>query len=552
MNVIVVAKSLFKRLVTFSWAVLASAALAQPKLPTKIILIPVDDRPATTQFAQMIGGISDVKVITPPTEFFGRFTTPGDPEKILTWLESQDLSKVDAVVISIDMAAYGGLIASRTPDTSYEKAIQRIRRIQQLERKAPKTRFFAFSAITRVSPTALNKTRPYRDVLTKLVLAKTKAAVERRPELVAEIERLRAQLPAGAEADYVTTRNRNHMVQRELIRQAAKGVFDYLILGQDDAQPIGPHVSETAKLNSMAVNLKIRNRVYLCEGIDQHANVLVSRAILKTSQWSPRIRVVYSDDGKRNAVSDYESRQIETNLRDQILASGGEVTTFGQSFDFSLYVNTPKPRSDYFARWLEMLTNEIDQGFPVAVADINLGKTGTGDETLFSALIETGRAKKLLSYAAWNTAGNTLGTAIPSANVYLNARRLPIDPMIREINQQAFLLHRLVNDYEYHRFTRPAAYALQSQLAPGEREETYGPNFESLSKFVERDVLERLNATFKEFFQGKRFYAGTKQYEVKGITGMTAGLPWPRAYEVRIDFKLEASEVDSSAAGDRP
>ncbi len=48
-----------------------------------LILVPIDDRPAVGQFAQIIGSIADHRVITPPREMLGRFTTPGDPAIIV-------------------------------------------------------------------------------------------------------------------------------------------------------------------------------------------------------------------------------------------------------------------------------------------------------------------------------------------------------------------------------------------------------------------------------------------------------------------------------------
>jgi hypothetical protein len=49
--------------------------------------------------------------------------------------------------------------------------------------------------------------------------------------------------------------------------------------------------------------------------------------------------------------------------------------------------------------------------------------------------------------------------------------------------------------------------------------------------------------TFNEGFLGRRFFAGTKQYAFSGITDVSISLPWPRAYEVRLSFHLEATPV---------
>ena len=55
-----------------------------------ITLLPIDDRPAVGQFAQMIGAVADHKVTMPTREMLGRFTQPGDTARLEQWLKSQD------------------------------------------------------------------------------------------------------------------------------------------------------------------------------------------------------------------------------------------------------------------------------------------------------------------------------------------------------------------------------------------------------------------------------------------------------------------------------
>jgi hypothetical protein len=209
----------------------------------------------------------------------------------------------------------------------------------------------------------------------------------------------------------------------------------------------------------------------------------------------------------------------------------------------------PDREPEPFARFQQALTSEIDQGFPVAVADINIGKDGTSDAELFSTLKDGDRMFKLLSFAGWNTAGNSLGTAIPTANIYLLARRLKVDAFRREVAQREFLLHRFVNDYAYHKITRPQAYALIDASPRASREETYGLPFDEVNDFVSTDLKLHLDKYFADDFMGKRFFAGTQQYEVTGLSDVKIFLPWPRAYEVRLEFKIQATPVPAPGAG---
>ncbi len=508
-----------------------------------MLLIPIDDRPATGQFAQMISNIGGVQIELPPAEYLGQFVTPGRADLILSWLSQKDLGQYSAVIVSTDMVAYGGLIASRIPSVGSQLAIERLQRLEAIRRRTPGVPFFAFSAIMRVLPTSTVGNRPWREVLAKYLIRRDRYFQNPDWSNLAEVLRLNAKLPEGVLEEYDLARERNQIVQSELIQMAARGSLDYLILGQDDAQVEGPQIGESASLRSLTESLNAKQKVYFCEGIDQHANILVSRAMLAQVGYVPKIRMVYADPLGTSVTPPYETQPLSTSIREQVIASGAVIANGTDDADYTLYVNTPQPRPAPFAEFVASLKNEVDMGFPIAVADLNLGKSGTGDPNLFQVLNDGNRAMRLLSYAGWNTAGNTLGTSIPAANVYLAARRMPIDALTRELNQRSFLLHRLVNDFEYHRFTRPMAYAFIDRNPPAAREETYGAGLDAVNRLVQEDLGRRLDEVFRSHFKGKRFFAGTRQYEVQQLTQVDINLPWPRAYEVRLGFKIEASEV---------
>jgi hypothetical protein len=103
----------------------------------RILLIPLDSRPAAGQFAQMIGAMNNTTVEIPPLDLLGKFTVPGDVDKIYEWLESQNLDDVSAIIVSGDMLAYGGLIASRVNDVDAYTGVRRL----QHKKPIPKLSF---------------------------------------------------------------------------------------------------------------------------------------------------------------------------------------------------------------------------------------------------------------------------------------------------------------------------------------------------------------------------------------------------------------------------
>lgn len=529
-------------------ATLLAALAAASAFAERILLIPLDSRPAAGQFAQMIGKIAGVDVRMPPYETLGRFTTPGRPDAILDWLAKQDMSDVSAVIASTDMVCYGGLIASRVPDVPAEVAISRARRLVAWAHQNPKVKLYGFSSIMRLAPTATIKASPWRMHLAKYFELKDKWERTGDKDAMRQMKKERLRVPDAEIAKYTAARNRDVLVQKTLITLASHRLFDYLTIGQDDARQYGPFVAETQVLRKLVNELGVGGMVYFCEGIDQHAAMLVSRAILKAHGETPRVRVIPSDASNIALYSAFESKPLWMCLNEQLYASGARPVGPGEECDYTLYLNTPKRRPALFKQFVASIREDLDSGRPVAVADINFGEDGAADPELYWGLWQDNRMMKLLSYAGWNTAGNTMGTAIPAANVYFVARKLPIDPETRELAQKEFLLHRLVNDFAYHHYTRPQAYAMIDTDLHGSREETYGQAFLELNDFVRRDLLKQVDRTFTQQFQGKRFTAGDKEYAFSDIRDVKVFLPWPRAYEVRLSFNLDVLPVSTSAS----
>ncbi len=528
-----------------AWAIAFLACITAFAHAQKILLVPLDSRPAAGQFAQMIGRMANIEVNLPPYEYLGRFTEPGKPDLILDWLERQDLTKVSAVVVSTDMIAYGGLIQSRVDDTPQSVAEDRLKRLLALKKARPEMRLYGFTAIMRLFPTSTRANASWRLNLGRYAELKERWQRTKDKTTKQRLDALATKIPPLEIDRYERTRARNMAISKLLLQQTKSGIYDYLIFGQDDAQPYGPHIPEQKALAAEVGRLQIGGRVYLCEGIDQHSNVLLSRALLRLNSWVPKVRIVYSDEAGRKKIANYESKNVETSLRDQLLASGARPMSTDGVYDYTLYINTPEPRSDRFASFLKNLDEEIDQGFPVAVSDINLGKDGTADLRLFESLWKNGRMVKLLSYAGWNTAGNSMGTSIPAANVYLLARRIQADPLQRELAQREFLLHRYVNDFIYHKYIRPSAYSLIDSLSRASREETYGAEFEQVDALVRVNMTKELTRVFNEQFNGKSFFAGDGQYTFTGLSDVKVFLPWPRAYEVRLEFHMTTQKAGS-------
>lgn len=501
---------------------LCFAALARSE---QVILIPADDRPACTQFVQMVGAMDDIDVIIPPAEIIGKFTTPGDPDKILDWVAKQDLDKCVGVILSADMLCYGGLVASRVHKTTLEQAQKRLDRLFQIKRAHPKTKFLAFSAIMRLNATATAENASWRDALRHFIVQPNAES--------------RSKVPAGVIEDYFAARKRDVQIQKKLIDLAARSTLRFLALGQDDTTVNGPHLNEVQELKQYASAKSANARVKYIQGVDQVALVLLSRLLLERDAYKPRVQVVYADPAARSKVAIYEAVPLARSLADQLETSGSVVVPADETCDYVLYINTPGSTNQQAANLVQKIRQQVGTGLYAALADANLGDNGRADERLFRGLSENREAGGLLSYAAWNTAANTFGTTVPAANIALLAEQNKVDPLKRVPARLKFLVHRLANDFGFNTMTRSQGYALLGANPTTSRDETYGPELKEVEKFVQQDLARRVRQIEFDFVKGQKFNVGEKWYMFGTVENIGIELPWPRLFETKLDFDLQ-------------
>ncbi|MFN3729197.1 MAG: DUF4127 family protein [Fimbriimonadaceae bacterium] len=529
---------------------LAALALVFPAMaPPVVRLAPLDNRPASLQYPQMIGAIAGVEVQTPPESVLGRFERPGNPDHVLVWLEAESRAALTPTIVSADMIAYGGLVASRTSATSEERAIERVRRLAGIRKESDAAPLYVFSAITRLAPTAVVANAKWRDTLVRYVRLREEQRAVPTKDGPARLEHLRKSLPVGVLEDYDKVRRRNLAIQKELIRLVERGVIDYLLLGQDDAAETGPHIRERAELQQLAARLNVSGKVLICEGIDQHASALVSKAVMRQVGFVPKVEIVFSDESKADRAAKFETKSMRESFREQLIACGARQARPDETPDYRLFVNVPEPLPTERAKFMAKLSDALANGDPVALADVNIDSRGMADAVLFDFLRSRKQIPFLKTYGAWNTAGNTFGAAVPAANFVAWNRAAERTGIELERARLEFLLNRIVNDYGYHRWSRPLAYMLVDDSPTAAREEVYGEELMVVSEVVRRDLSRRIIQLFDDQFRGLRVRVVDQEFDVVAIEDPQVRLPWPRAYEVLVEFRLVLQPVPTRRGG---
>lgn len=517
-----------------------------------ITLLPIDDRPAVGQFAQMIGAVADHKVSMPPKELLGRFTTPGDVTRIEQWLKSQDYSKTDALIVSVDMLAYGGLVASHSHKVSFEEAKKRLEFFRWFKSKYPRVSVYAFNAIMGTAPIATAMTRGVHDKLARWAELKDRVPKSGDKKLVAELEQLTKELSPAVIDNYLTVRKRDLQINLAMLDLVKAGTVNDLILLQDDARQFGLHRQDQAVLRAKLKELGIESKVPIYNGTDEVASVLVSRAVLDKFLYKLKVAVIYSSEKSRDEVAPHEDQPLQFTVENQIRAAGGiPVSEFDQS-DYRLFVNAPGTDDEEFDLFLKKLLKELKENRHIALADVLFPAPhhSGADERIIQALKRENLLDRFAGYAAWNKTANTLGTTISHANLRVFFRSKLNDRADRAARTEAahleFLLNRIAGDYLYHDIVKQEVNErLRSEAKADENAYEFTPErYVQINREVSEKLKTRIEQFFAEYFKGRThrlaIYKGVeKTITVNRLSGLNVYLPWPRTVECAIEFKLD-------------
>jgi len=492
------------------------------------VVVPLDDRPVTRQLPQMLGRIAGVDVALPPRALTGKYLTPGDPDGLLRWLASpaapQDPS---AYIVSNDMIAYGGLIASRIPGTSASLAISRLRDLAALRRAHPAASFATFGTVMRLAPTGVPATGAAASFFAAGPIWPAIQHYANLPDppqtdaQIAQAAALRAQAGPALDA-YLATRARDLDVDLFELQLTQQGAFDRLILGQDDAGPVGLHLRDLAALRAYASSWNRDGRAAIEPGADELGMVLTAAALARQAGYVPHIRVVYSRADGALVNDPLEFAPISTTIADIVRACGGVADDRGE---LTLFVRVPGTAPDDETAFEQQIVAAVRSGALAAVADLSFLDSGdmAAQELLPQALIAAGVAGHLAAYASWNTTANTVGTAIPEAIAVAAGKRMgSYDPRAHA----EFMLDRYADDYAFHDFTRPALNAWLTEHGTPDHTYLDPPLGMEAADQTRADLwpraLDLLNTIYPE----------CKDH------GMTITLPWDRTFETELDVRL--------------
>ena len=437
----------------------------------KIGFIPIDNRPVCYLLPKSLSEIDkNIKLFLPNRELLGDLNKSADVNGILNWLN--DLPELDAIVISLDTVAYGGLIPSRRCNDSFDVIKNRIEKLKSIL-LSKNAKIYAFSSIMRISNNNINEEEKeywnnWGKKIFKYSFNKSKFNIEE------------TDIPSEILNDYLTTRERNFNINKIYLDWQKENFFETLIFSKDDCAEYGLNIDEARELESLGGFIKT--------GADEIPLSLLS----KTINGAVKIAPVFLEPKSKDLISNYEDISIEKCVLSQLELAGCEIVE-EKDADIILYVNNFVEKQGEIV--MDIPTKNFDKDWippvkPYMIADVRFANGA--DNAFVEKLFEYDFDNKFYGYSAWNTSANTLGSLICAAKIKFLAKSFD------ELAFKKLQMIRFLDDWGYQ------ANARQSSLV----------NIKSNMKYWENLVCKKFclypNIIYK--------------------------FPWNRSFEVEIEF----------------
>ena len=512
-----------------------------PEIVRRVLLVTLDRRPPCGRFVQDAARIAGVEVVLPPAELLDEYFRPGNCAALRAWT-MEHIAGFDAAILSVDQLLHGGLLASRQMKKTVDDENELLAFLRGLRAAHPDVPLYAFSILPRMTPPDGLCDWEEQKRLMKYSRLKGKIAREARPkaEELAALETLRSSIEPEILTRYEALFTNYASFGHRLIDFAESGTLDRLVIGQDDSEPNSiPNLVLQQLAETLAKKRIGEDRVFLTQGADELALLMLAAAEAKRESFSPRVAPAYCDDSASSRVLPYMGATLSETAREKIRFCGGVLAASPEAADFTLYLSAfDKPTKVHRNNAAAEINALLDKKRAVALVD--LAEHLCLDETLLPVLIETGTPiHALAAYAGWNTASNSVGAAVAHAVLLQIAQRRAAtedDALRVAAAHLSFLDGRMLEDCYYLKdVVDHLNYSLEKCGAQNGRGLEYNYNYPLGSMLLEK-AMENRRARFVDTAAYRTPYT----FETQGSTlrlraadcTVTARFPWPRTFEI--------------------
>lgn len=507
-----------------------------------IIFVPHDNRPIS--FKQTADNIRDLgyEVLTPPEELLGNRENPyAKPEELSKWV-IENAKNADAAVISSDSMVYGSLVASRKHNLSEDVVLARVHNFEKIHQANPNMKLYVFGSIMRTPQTSeasgsedANYYAQYGTDIARYTALNDKLEQdglthkERK-----QLQQYEQKIPKAALDDWLSRRQGNFLVSKNLIDLARNDVITYLALGCDDNAKYSQTNKERRALDNYGSDLG-ELKYQSVAGIDEIGYVLLTRAVNNLQGDIPFVSVHYAKGTGENTIPAYSNEPIKNSIATHIKMAGGMKVNSDKRADLVFMVNTNFDGTTGAANdlnnvyipneniidFVNMVDEAIQANKKVGIGDITFGNGS--DNALMFSLYGKNLLDKLNAYSGWNTPTNSTGYALAMGMGANYTDRVDILKMLEV---------RYLDDWLYQANIRQAV-ANRLNSMPGEGD--YG-NTKTRTLPAEKLATEALQKMIADYglekFEGQSYVADAQ-----------IRFPWQRMFEADIIFPEEKVDM---------
>lgn len=477
-------------------------------------LLPLDSRPCNTQWLIQLAKIAGYQLLMYDRNKCGNLHTGANYEEEIEWIKSVAL-QLDYLIVSCDALYFGGLVQARTGQTDLQKISIDKMIFHDLKIMNPKLKIYLFDTLMRTSISSINKeTEKYWKYVNEYSKLVGLVHFFNRDSDKQELEKITKKIPVAIINEYLKARKTKNYLNKMVIEYALSNDIDYLILLQEDSMPYGLQQIEAQELKLMIGN---NPKISFYNGTDEGGAILLAKAINDDLKLNSNIYLYLPFAKCLDKTMLFEDRSCIENLQKMFMSIGLSFGLSPHDSDFVLAVYAEKENVDLDLNSIKEITPKKNNIYFDFIEEVNkLSKKN--NLCLVDLLFPNGGSIDLLHdidtsllkcYSAWNTASNSLGSAICNIVCYLAGEKNKINNF-KSLNND-FLYERIIDDCFYQ-------YLVRRQI----NVKYY--NTINIFDFKDDDVLSEIEKKIN--FEIERFF----NKEIKFIIS----LPWNRTFECEI------------------
>lgn len=516
----------------------------------KLILISLDTRPPCQKMVVDAGKMAGVQIITPPSEIMDYYTKEGDTKKIQKWL-IDNIDKSDGVIVSIDQLLHGGLLASRESGTKQDESQILLKFMRDLKTKAKDKPIYAFNVLPRITPPPTLESDSKKMIkISRLI---DEISIFENEDDIKLLADLKEDIKQEDLDIYLDLFRRNTALNKELINLAKEGIITKLVIGQDDGEDFGIPNMEKKSLINYVHSLGISNDVVMItKGADEVALSLLANFVQTKTNYQPKVYVEYNDEKAMRTVMPFMAGSVGSTVEEKLVMANAKKVNSPQEAGLILYVFIGNDENMSTQRQSALkIKKYLEQGKKVALVD--LSKHFSANEVLFPTLLkEDVPINELTSYAGWNTASNSIGTALANAVIYKAIRptfNTTNDMLAVEYNRLNINYERFLEDYYYLKEVIDVMnITLKNHGYENVNDLDMEHNYIWMNKLLQSDMQKRAN----QLNNSEVFKMPFKVQTPEGVFDLTIRnlqvdvfFPWPRTFEVYLDVRLNLYRLNN-------